>query len=225
MKTIKTETEKQVFVAGINITRNNSLNYGQERYILLILLLFLFQQLNAKVNNIESTWQYTFSAGTHSFYAPVENLKWDNPGFAISGGINRLLGHKQLFSAGLQLQYGQNKYQGNATNLQLLGQFLPVILKTIELGIGTGIGYRFSGYPSQPLKWNGDLWEEGKNFKRIVQIPLQLSAGYRSIQISSVGLTPFFTYQLQAMFGYNPDFDPLPDSNFMFGFKLKFNNN
>ena len=225
MKTIKTETEKQVFVAGINITRNNSLNYGQERYILLILLLFLFQQLNAKVNNNESAWQYSFSAGTHSFYAPIENLKWDNPGFAISGGINRLLGRKQLFSTGLQLQYGQNKYQGNATNLQLLGQFLPVILKTIELGIGTGIGYRFSGYPSQPLKSNGDSWEEGKNFKGIVQIPLQLSAGYRSIQISSVSVTPFFSYQLQAMFGYNPDFDPLPDSSFMIGFKFKFNNN
>jgi hypothetical protein len=54
------------------------------------------------------------SSGVHSFYAPVENLKWDNPGFAVSGGINRLLGQKQLFSAGLQLGYGQNKYQGDA---------------------------------------------------------------------------------------------------------------
>jgi hypothetical protein len=225
MKTIKTETEKQVFVAGINITRNNSLNYGQDKLFIFVLLLFLFVQLHAKVSTNIDAWQLSFSAGTHSFYAPVENLKWDNPGFAISGGINRLLGQKQLFSTGLQLQYGQNKYQGNATNLQLLGQFLPIILKTIELGIGTGIGYRFSGYPSQPIKWNGDLWEEGKNFNGIIQIPLQLSAGYRSIQISSVNLTPFFTYQLQAMFGYNPDFDPLPDSNFMFGFKFKFNNN
>lgn len=225
MKTIKTETEKQVFVAGIHLTRYNSLNYGHERYILLILLLFLFQQLNAKVNDSESTWQYSFSAGKHSFYAPVENLKWDNPGFAISGGINRLLGQKQLFSAGLQLQYGQNKYQGNATNLQILGQFIPVIFKSVELGFGTGLGYRFSLYPSQPLKSNGESWEEGKNFKGIVQIPLQLSAGYRSILISSVSVTPFFSYQLQAMFGYNPDFDPLPDSNLMFGFKFKFNNN
>jgi hypothetical protein len=225
MKTIKTETEKQVIVAGINITRNNTFNYGQEKFYLIVLLLFLFFQLNAKAINNESTWQYTLSAGAHSFYAPVENLKWDNPGFAISGGINRLLGQKQLFSTGLQLQYGQNKYQGNATNLQLLGQFLPVILKTIEFGIGTGIGYRFSGYPSQPLKSNGDSWEEGKNFKGIIQIPLQLSVGYRSILISSVSVTPFFSYQLQAMFGYNPDFDPLPDSSFMIGFKFKFNNN
>jgi hypothetical protein len=106
------------------------------------------------------------------------------------------------------------------------GQFIPVIFKkNVELGFGTGLGYRFSGYPSQPLKSNGDSWEEGKNFKGIVQIPLQLSAGYRSILISSVSLTPFFSYQLQAMFGYNPDFDPLPDSNFMLGFKFKFNNN
>lgn len=225
MKTIKTETEKQLFVAGINITRNKSLNYGQDKFYLFVLLLFLFFQLNAKVNENKELWQFTISSGVHSFYAPVENLKWDNPGFAISGGINRLLGQKQLFSTGLQIQYGQNKYQGNATNLQILGQFIPVILKKIELGIGTGIGYRFSGYPSQPLKSNGDSWEDGKNFKGIVQIPLQLSAGYGSILISSVSVTPFVSYQLQAMFGYNPDFDPLPDSSFMIGFKFKFNNN
>lgn len=225
MKTIKTETEKQQVIDVFNRNRNKSMNYGLGKFLLLIFLMLLFIQLNAKVNENKELWQYTISTGVHSFYAPVENLKWDNPGFAISGGINRLLGQKQLFSTGLQLQYGQNKYQGNATNLQLLGQFLPVILKTIELGIGTGIGYRFSGYPSQPLKWNGDLWEDGKNFKGIVQIPLQFSAGYRSILISSVSVTPFLSYQLQAMFGYNPDFDPLPDSSFTIGFKLKFNNN
>jgi hypothetical protein len=225
MKTIKTEKGKQQIVTGFNENRNRSLNYGQEKYLLVVTLILLFIQLNAKVNENSELWQYTISTGVHSFYAPVENLNWDNPGFAISGGINRLMGQKQLFAAGLQLQYGQNKYQGNATNLQVLGQFLPVILKTIELGIGTGIGYRFSGYPSQPLKSNGDSWEEGKNFKGIVQVPLQLSAGFRSILFSSVSVTPFFSYQLQAMFGYNPDFDPLPDSSFMIGFKFKFNNN
>ena len=225
MKTIKTEKGKQHVSARHNRTLNKSLNYGLEKFLMIISLLLLFIQLNAKVNENKESWQFTISSGVHSFYAPIENLKWDNPGFAISGGINRLLGQKQRFSAGLQLQYGQNKYQGNATSLQILGQFLPVILKKIEFGIGTGIGYRLSAYPSQSLKWDGELWEEGKNFKGIVQIPLQLSAGYRSIQLSSVNVTPIVSYQLQAMFGYNPDFDPLPDSSFMIGFKFNFNNN
>lgn len=225
MKTIKTETEKQVvsslFVANTNWDK--FLIYRQERYILLVLLLLLFQQLNAKVNDSESPWQYSISSGVHSFYAPVENLKWKNPGFITVTGINRLLGEKQSFSVGLNFQYGQNKYQGNATSLQLLGQFLPVILKKMELGVGTGVGYRLSGYPSTPLKWNGNSWDDGETYKGIIQIPVQLSVGYRSLHIFSLAISPFISYQMQAMFGYNPDFDPLPDSSLLLGLKFKFN--
>lgn len=225
MKTIKTETRKQEagFLIVSNATRIQLLNYGQERYVLLILLLLLFQQLSAKMNDSESRWQYTISSGVHTFYAPVENLKWKNPGFITVAGINRLLGEKQSFSLGLNFQYGQNRHQGNATSLQFVGQFLPVVLKKIELGVGTGVGYRFSGYPSAPLKWNGNTWDDGETYKGIIQVPFQVSAGYRSLHIFSLSVSPFITYQMQAMFGYNPDFDPLPDSSLLLGLKFKFN--
>lgn len=225
MKTIKTETRKQETSSLIvsDTTRVKFLNFGQERYILLVLLLFLFQQLSAKVNDSESRWQYTISSGVHSFYAPVENLKWKNPGFITVAGINRLLGEKQSLSLGLNLQYGQNKYQGNTTSMQLLGQFLPLILKRMELGVGTGVGYRLSGYPSAPLKWNGDTWDDGGTYKGIIQVPFQVSVGYRSLNIFSLAISPFISYQMQALFGYNPDFDPLPDSSLLLGLKFKFN--
>jgi hypothetical protein len=225
MKTIKTETRKQEagFLIVSNATRMQFLNYGQERYILLILLLLLFQQLSAKVNDSESRWQYTISSGVHSFYAPVENLKWKNPGFITVVGINRLFGEKQSFSLGLNLQYGQNRHQGNATSLQVVGQFLPVVLKKIELGVGTGVGYRLSGYPSDPLIWNGNNWDNGEIYKGIIQVPFQVSAGYRSLHLFSLSVSPFLSYQMQAMFGYNPDFDPLPDSSVLLGLKFKFN--
>ena len=93
----------------------------------------------------------------------------------------------------------------------------------MELGIGMGAGYRFSECPSKTYKWSEYTWENGKKFKGMVQIPVQLSAGFREIQFSSLGVTPFIAYQLKALFGYNPDFDPLPDSNVMFGFKFHFN--
>lgn len=224
MKTIKTETEKQQVVTGYYQNCNKSLNDRQEKILLIIFLLILLIQMAVKVNAAKNHWEYTISSGMHSFYAPIEQLKWDNSGFVTSAGINRLLGQKQFFSLGIQGQMVKNKYQGDAASLQLLGQFTPVILKKIELGIGTGAGYRFSGYPSEPLKWDGNNWKKGETVKGIVQLPLQLSAGYRSIQVYSLGITPFVSYQLQAMFGYNPDFDPLPDSNLMLGFKFKFNN-
>ncbi len=225
MKTIKTGTRKQKFASGINLNRGKFLNDRKEKLLMIVLLLILLLQITIKVNANKNSLQYTVSSGIHSFYAPVEQLKWENSAFAVSAGINRMFGEKQFFSAGFQAEFARNKYQGNATSMQLLGQFTPVIFKNFELGIGTGAGYRFSGYPSKTFKWNETTWENGKKHKGMVYVPVQLSAGFRSIQFTSLGVTPFVAYQLKAMFGYNPDFDPLPDSNIMFGFKFQFNRN
>ena len=225
MKTIDTETEKQKFAPGLKPGRDKFLNHRQDKFLMIVFLLLLLLQITAKVNAIKNELQYTVSSGMHSIYAPVKNLKWENPAFAVSAGINRIFGEERFFSVGFQAEFAPQKYQGNATSLQLLGQFTPVIFKNMELGIGTGAGYRFSEYPSKTYKWSENTWENGKKFKGMLQIPVQLSAGFREIQFSSLGVTPFIAYQLKAMFGYNPDFDPLPDSNIMFGFKFQFNRN
>jgi len=226
MKTIETENKKQKYVTVQTRERSTSRNGTLEKVVMLILLIFLvFAVSKAEENTIESKWQYVFSSGVHSFYAPVENLKWDNPGWVISAGGNRMMGQKQYFSVGLQLQFAQQEFLGSASVLQVLGQFHPVVFKKIELGIGTGAGYRLSTYPYSTFNWDGTSWNDGKKYKGMVQIPLQLSIAYRSLSISSYKVIPFISYQLQAMFGYNPDFDPLPDSNFMAGFKFQFRNN
>ena len=223
MKTTETENRNKEFASGFSTGRGKFLNLQSEKIMMIFVILILLLQITLKVKAEKNDWQYTISGGVHSFYAPVENLKWDNPAIAISAGVNRLFGAKQIFSLGLQAEFAANKIQGNATSLQLLGQFTPVLLKKLELGFGTGAGYRFSGYPSDPVKWNGTSWENGKNFKGIVQIPVQLSAGFRSAQVSNLEIIPFVAYQMKALFGYNPDFDPLPDSQIMFGFKFRFN--
>lgn len=223
MKTTETENRNKEFAPGFIPGRGKFLNQRQQKMLLPAVLLILFLQIITNVKAEKSQWQYSISSGVHSFYAPVENLKWDNPAFAVSAGVNRLFGAKQFFSLGLQVDFAANEIQGNATSLQLLGQITPVLFKKLELGFGTGAGYRFSGYPSNPLKWNGTSWENGKKFKGIVQIPVQLSAGFRSIEVSNLEVIPFVAYQMKAMFGYNPDFDPLPDSQIMFGFKFSFN--
>jgi hypothetical protein len=222
MKTTKTENRNKEFAPGFNSGRGKFLNHYQDKIMMIVLLMMLLQ-ITLKVKAEKNQWQYTISSGVHSFYAPVENLKWDNSAFAVTAGVNRLFGSKQIFSLGLQADFAANEIQGNATSLQLLGQITPVLFKKLELGFGTGAGYRFSGYPSDPLKWNGTSWENGKKFKGIVQIPVQLSAGFRSIEVSNLEIIPFVAYQMKAMFGYNPDFDPLPDSQIMFGFKFMFN--
>lgn len=222
MKTTETENKKQKHVSVQIYERRTIRNGTLEKAVMLILLTFLlFAVSKAEENTTESKWQFALSSGVHSFYAPVENLKWDNPGWVISAGANRMMGQKQFFSVGLQAQFAQHQFLGNTSVLQALGQFHPVFFKKMELGIGTGAGYRFSAYPYPTLSWDGTSWNEGKKYKGMVQIPLQLSIAYCSISISSLKVIPFISYQLQAMLGYNPDFDPLPDSNIMAGFKFQ----
>jgi hypothetical protein len=188
----------------------------------LALFVFAVRPLSAKAVDDAGKWQYSIATGLHSFYAPVENLKWDRPESVTSIGINHMLGKREVFSLAMQFQYARNQYQGDAGSAQLLAQFLPLVLRKVEVGLGLGAGYRFAFYPSSPLKWNGTQWTPGGAYKGMLQVPVQASAGYRAIKLQKLAVIPFVACQMQALFGYNPDYAPLPDSNFMIGFKFQF---
>lgn len=208
---------------GKGSSRHLKLPYQTFRNWMPFILLFMTIQATARNNSSSQPWQFVLSTGIHSYYAPVENLKWGQPDFVASLGMNKLLGQKQNFAIGIHGQFSQYEFQGDAVGLQLLAQFTPVIFRRFELGFGTGAGYRLSLYSTKPLKWDGDKWGNGQGFKGVVQVPVQFSLGYRSVKISSCEIRPFVAYQLQALFRYSPDLSPLPDSNLMFGLKLHFN--
>ncbi|HEV7332637.1 MAG TPA: hypothetical protein VGN63_16480 [Flavisolibacter sp.] len=190
-----------------------------KKYSVLFILLFA-AAVQTRAQRTDQPWQVDLAAGLHSFYAPIENLKFQRPELVATGALHKLLHPKQLFSVGLQVGFARNNYQGDAVFVQLMGQFTPVIADHIELGIGMGAGYRFAFYPASPLQWTGADWKKGRGFKGMVQAPVQLSVGYRSIKWQALEIRPYAAYQLQALFGYNPDLSPLPVSNFLMGLKI-----
>ena len=185
-----------------------------------IFFLLLSAAMQSRAQRTDQPWQVDVAAGLHSFYAPVENLKFQRPERVATAAVHKLLHPKQLFSVGLQVGFARNNYQGDALFFQLVGQITPVIADRIELGVGLGAGYRFAFYPSSPQQWNGSEWRKGKPFQGIIQAPVQLSIGYRSIKWQALEIRPYAAYQLQALFGYNPDLSPLPVSNFLMGLKV-----
>ena len=207
----------------LSCSLNQKTEFPKLKYWVLLLFLSMAITVSAENNKTRQPWQFIVSTGIHSYYAPVENLKWEQADFAASLGINKLFGQKQQFAVGIQSQFSQYKFQGDAVGLQLLAELTPAIFRRIELGIGTGAGYRFSFYRSKSLKWNGNDWVDGKLYKGIIQVPVQISVGYRSIRFGLCNIRPFVAYQLQALFGFSPDLSPLPDSNLMFGLKFHFN--
>lgn len=168
-----------------------------------------------------SSWQFDLAAGTHSIYAPIKNLKYDHTGLITQFGVYHQPGSgRQVFSMGIQVGLAKSKSLGDATSAQLIARFTPVIAKHIELGIGTGVGYRLAGYPRSSLTWDGNDWQKGKKFKGLIQVPLQLSMGYRSVKFQNIRLSPYVACQVQGVFGYSPDLSFLPVTSYSFGLKI-----
>ncbi|MFY7839005.1 MAG: hypothetical protein ACOVP7_01965 [Lacibacter sp.] len=162
---------------------------------------------------------FDLAAGVQTYYAPF--LKADVVGLqlVVVASAHQPLNIKNTVGLSLRLGYNKHPKQGDALFTQLLFQYNPVIAKRVELGIGTGVGYQFSFYPSAPLKWNGTEWTEGKAVKGVLQLPVLASAGYRAIHTKAGNFTPYMAYQLNVLLGYTPDLSPLPSSYFLVGVK------
>ncbi|HEY0751782.1 MAG TPA: hypothetical protein VGD26_11540 [Chitinophagaceae bacterium] len=169
----------------------------------------------------DNPWQLDVAAGMQSFYAPLDDVKFKRSELLTTVGWGKPLGAKQAFEVTLQLGYARNNYQGDAVFLQLLGKYQPLLFQKIELGIGLGIGYRLGFYPSKAEKWNGSEWVNGSSFKGMIQVPAQLSIGYRSIHLSDYNISPYLACQLQALLGYTPDIKPMPITAGLFGLKIQ----
>lgn len=189
-----------------------------------ILLFFSFTGVGQN-KTTNGKWQLELASGIHSFYAPVHDLKISRPELTMYGGLHRLMGAKQNYGLGVQAGFAKNKLQGNAYFLQVMAHFNAVIASKIEAGAAVGAGYRLAFYPSPSFAHNGDSWLKGRPVKDMMQFPLQLNVGYKSIIIDRYDLVPFMAYQLQVLSGYNPDLSILPVSALSAGIKIKTSKN
>ena len=191
------------------------------KFNLIIILSFLFTIGAFKLSAQQHTKPigYEIAAGLQTYYAPFlkATLKGTQPVFMA--GVHQPLNVKNSLGLTLRLGYNRHKQQGDALFTQLLFNYTPLVAKKIELGIGAGAGYQFAFYPSTPLKWNGAEWVKGKATKAVIQVPAQVSIGYRGIETAKGRYTPYVSYQLNALFKYSPDLTPLPSSFFLLGVK------
>ncbi|MEJ8844977.1 hypothetical protein WG954_21460 [Lacibacter sp. H375] len=191
------------------------------KFNLIIILSFLFAigAFNLSAQQHTKPLGYEVAGGLQTYYAPFikATLKGTQPVFMA--GVHQPLNVKNSIGLTLRLGYNRHVQQGDALFTQLLFNYTPLVAKKIELGIGAGVGYQFSFYPSTPLKWNGTEWFEGKAIKAVIQVPAQVSIGYRGIETTKGRFTPYVSYQLNALFNYTPDLTPLPSSFFLLGVK------
>ncbi|MBP6796268.1 MAG: hypothetical protein KA143_14500 [Saprospiraceae bacterium] len=182
------------------------------------IVLCLFSLLKAKAQNY-----IELSAGIASYHIPASRFTFSGIQPLLLSGIHRYTGPSQRLSLGMQLSFNKSKYQGNGIQIQGLISFMPDLGKHIQLSLSTGPGFQFSFYPSRPQTWKDDKWKEGKRFKGVITLPLQLSLAYKSIQTGHLVARPYIAYRLQGHFRYTPDLTPLPKSMILVGFTFNKN--
>ncbi len=164
---------------------------------------------------------WDLAVGGQQYYAPIKNVSVGHWQPQVMGGVNRFINTGNTMSVTLRMTYNRNKYQGDALSWQTLFQYTPIVANHLELGVGMGLGYQLAFYPSQSQKWDGTNWTEGKSVKGVWQIPLQLSLGYRGLEVTRGTFTPYIAYNTNFLFRYSPDLTPLPSAAFMMGVKFK----
>jgi hypothetical protein len=162
---------------------------------------------------------YEAAIGIQSYYLPSQHFKFQNAQPVFTFGANHAINTRQTIELGVRLGYNRHKYQGDALYIQALFRYAPVIAKHIQPMIGTGIGYQLSFYPSSALKLDGNNWVNATRPKGVIQVPLQLGIGYRGFENKKAIITPYFAYQVNALFRYSPDLTPLPSSQLLLGLR------
>lgn len=184
-------------------------------FVLLIALTAALCWANAQQN--PGTWD--IAAGLQSYYLPIPDFKAEGLRPAVMAGYTQSFNARQTIGLGIRLGYTRNKYQGDALFVQALFEFAPLVGKYFQPAIALGAGYQFSFYASPQLNWEENQWTKGRSYKGVIQVPLQLSLAYRSVEMPHGQLRPYLAYHVNALFKYSPDLSPLPASNFLIGLK------
>ncbi|HEX4957931.1 MAG TPA: hypothetical protein VFV46_07115 [Lacibacter sp.] len=188
-------------------------------YKSLLLSLLVVGSISTSMAQLYPKKSLEIAAGIQSYYVPLKHFKVQNAQPVFMAGANHTLNTRQNLELGIRLGYNRHKYQGDGLFIQALIRYMPVIARHFQPMIGSGIGYQLSFYPSTSLKYDGTNWVQGPKSKGVIQVPLHVGIGYRSIETKEAFITPFLAYQVNALFRYSPDLTPLPASNFLLGLR------
>jgi len=164
-------------------------------------------------------WPLLVSLQFHNLALPLSDVPaaFRNPGLSIGTEFryNRRGNLVQQFQVG----YYRNRYAGDG--LLTFTQFvyrphLGPLYGEFKLGAGRAYGY----HPTQALVFRNGEWKSaGSAGKGMLALPVGLSLGY---QRPGSSYSPFVSYQLLLLGGYNPSVPVLPSQLIQIGTRLAF---
>ncbi|MDF7815038.1 hypothetical protein [Hymenobacter sp. YC55] len=155
-------------------------------------------------------WPVVVGLQFHTLAMPFSDGKsaFSNPGLSV--GTEFRYNRRATLLQGLQAGYYHNRYAGNglyaAPQLVYRPRFGPLYA---ELRAGAGVLYAMQPGHSYELK-DGSWQTNNQGGKLMLMLPVGLSLGYNGRQ-ASPRISPFVSYQVFVLHGYNPAIPVVPN--------------
>lgn len=179
---------------------------------LLALPLLAYSQVPARhpAGTTYRNWPVVAGLQFHTLAMPFSDKKsaFSNPGLSV--GTEFRYNRRATLLQAVQGGYYRNRYAGNglyvAPQLVYRPQFGPLYA---ELRAGAGVLYTMQPGRSYELK-DGNWQTHNHGGKLTLMLPVGLSLGYDGRQ-AAPRISPFVSYQVFVMHGYNPGIPVVPN--------------
>jgi hypothetical protein len=193
---------------------------------ILILCTSIFLGVNLKAQEAKSNSHRNFpliiSVQFHSLSLPFKNLKSNFSNFGIGLGTEVSHNGGQNWVQQLNVGWYRNASIGNGLFFNTQAVWRPTIVNNFYTELKAGIGYHYSFRPVESYKQENGTWiSVGRKGKGMFSVPVGISAGYSKYQAGTY-ISPFISYQLLLLKGYNTDIPLVPETLIQAGTRIHF---
>jgi len=175
-----------------------------------------------KLNRSYRNFPIIITIQFHSLALPFKDLKSNFSNVGIGLGTEVSFNGQRDWVQQFTIALNRNQNIGNGLLLFTQTVWRPTIADQFYGEIKAGIGYNYSYRPVESYRPENGKWTSvGRKGKGMLALLGGVSAGYDNYS-SSTYLSPFVSYQLMALKGYNKSIPIVPETLLQVGSRVHF---
>jgi len=175
-----------------------------------------------KLNRSYRNFPIIITIQFHSLALPFKDLKSNFSNVGIGLGTEVSFNGQRDWVQQFTIALNRNQNIGNGLLLFTQTVWRPTIADQFYGEIKAGIGYNYSYRPVESYRPENGKWTSvGRKGKGMLALLGGVSAGYDNYS-SSTYLSPFVSYQLMALKGYNKSIPIVPETLLQVGSRIHF---
>jgi hypothetical protein len=173
-----------------------------------------------KIDKSYRNFPVIVSVQFHSLTLPFKNLGSNFSNVGIGVGTEISYNGKQNWAQQFSVLWYRNKNLGNGVLLNTQTVWRPTIADNFYAEVKAGLGYNYSSRPVESFKSsNGEWVAVGHKGKGMLALLTGVSGGYSKYSDATYA-SPFVSYQLLVLKGYNNSIPIVPETLIQVGSRV-----